>query len=104
MINVVSTKKNKTKSTESQKRSKASKKGWVTRRLNALQKKSSTKISRKLTSEKLKKLQLAEKIRNTSRRNAQKKGRSLATDKPKLKSRKPIRLARKASKKRVSVR
>lgn len=104
MINVVTTKKNKTKSTESQKRSKASKKGWVTRRLNALKKKSSTKTSRKLTSEKLKKLQRAEKIRNTSRRNAQKKGRSLATDKPKLKSRKPIRLARKASKKRVSVR
>jgi hypothetical protein len=104
MINVVTTKKNKTKSTESQKRSKASKKGWVTRRSNALKKKSSTKTSRKLTSEKLKKLQRAEKIRNTSRRNAQKKGRSLATDKPKLKSRKPVRLARKASKKRVSVR
>ena len=104
MINVVTTKKNKTKSTESQKRSKASKKGWITRRLNALKKKSSTKTSRKLTSEKLKKLQRAEKIRNTSRRNAQKKGRSLATDKPKLKSRKPVRLARKASKRRVSVR
>ena len=104
MINVVTTKKNKTKSTESQNRSKASKKGWITRRLNALKKKSSTKTSRKLTSEKLKKLQRAEKIRNTSRRNAQKKGRSLTTDKPKLKSRKPIRLARKASKKRVSVR
>jgi len=104
MINVVTTKKNKTKSTESQKRSKASAKGWITRRLNALKKKSSTKTSRKPTSEKLKKLQRAEKIRNTSRRNAQKKGRSLATDKPKLKSRKPIRLARKASKKRVSVR
>ena len=104
MINVVTTKKNKTKSTESQKRSKASKKGWITRRLNALKKKSSTKTSRKPTSEKLKKLQRAEKIRNTSRRNAQKKGRSLATDKPKLKSRKPARLARKASKRRVSVR
>jgi hypothetical protein len=104
MINVVTTKKNTTKSIESQKKSKASKKGWVTRRLNTLKKKSSTKTSRKLTSEKLKKLQRAEKIRNTSRRNAQKKGRSLATDKPKLKSRKPIRLARKASKKRVSVR
>jgi hypothetical protein len=72
--------------------------------LNTLKKKSSTKTSRKLTSEKLKKLQRAEKIRNASRRKAQKKGRSLATDKPKLKSRKPIRLARKASKKRVSVR
>ena len=104
MINVVTTKKNTTKSTESQKKSKASKTGWVTRRLNALKKKSSTKTSRKLTSEKLKKLQRAEKIRNASRRKAQKKGRSLATDKPKLKSRKPIRLARKVSKKRVSIR
>ena len=101
---MVSTKKKVIKSAESQKRSKASKKGWATRRRNELKKKSSTKTSRKLTSEKLKKLQRAEKIRNTSRRNAQKKGRSLATDKPKLKSRKPIRLARKASKKRVSVR
>ena len=33
-----------------------------------------------------------------------KKGRSIVTDKPKLESEKPIRLARKASKKRVSVR
>ncbi len=105
MINMVSTKKKTSKSTESQKKSKASKKGWVTRRLNALKKKStSSKISRKLTSEKLKKLQRAEKIRNASRRNAQRKGKSLATDKPKLKSRKPIRLARKASKKRSSIR
>ena len=101
---MVSTKKKVTKSSESQKKSKASKKGWITRRRNELEKKSSTKTSRNLTSEKLQKLQRAEKIRNTSRRNAQKKGRSLATDKPKLKSRKPIRLARKQSKKRVSVR
>jgi hypothetical protein len=105
MIIMALTKKKVTTSTESQKRSKASKKGWVTRRLSALKKKSTnTKTSRKITSEKLKKLQRDEKIRNTSRRNAQKKGRSLATDKPKLKSRKPIRLARKASKKRASVR
>ena len=73
--------------------------------MNAVKSKSSnTKITRKIPSEKLKKLQREEKIRNTSRRNAQKKGRSLATDKPKLKSKKPIRLARRASKKRVSVR
>lgn len=88
------------KKSESKKRHDASKKGWVTRRLNALKKKS----SRKVTSEKLKKLQREEKIRNTSRRTAQKKGRSLTTDKPKLKSRKPVRLARKASKKRASIR
>jgi hypothetical protein len=105
MINVVTTKKNKTKSAESQKRSKASKKGWVTRRLNEPKKKSTnTRTSRNLTSEKLKKLQRDEKVRNIARRSSQKKGRSLATDKPKLKPRKPIRLARKASKKRVSVR
>lgn len=102
---MVSTKKNISKSKESQKRSKASKKGWVTRRLHALKKKQTTsKTSRKLTSEKLKKLQREEKVRIISRRSAQKKGRSLVTDKPKLKSRKPVRLARKASKKRVSVR
>ena len=102
---MVSSKKKVGKSTESQKNSKASKKGWVTRRLNALKKKSTSSItSRKLSSEKLKKLQRVEKIRNTSRRNAQRKGKSLATDKPKLKSRKPIRLARKVSKKRVSIR
>ena len=96
---MVLTKKKTTLSAESQKRSKASKKGWVSRRLNALKTK-----TRKPTSEKLKKLQREEKIRNTSRRKAQKKGRSLVTDKPKLKSRKPVRLARKASKKRASVR
>ncbi|MDH3611384.1 MAG: hypothetical protein OEM79_06445 [Nitrosopumilus sp.] len=101
---MVTTKK-KTKSSESEKKSKASKKGWVTRRLNAGKAKSpSTKITRKIPSEKLKKLQREEKVRNTSRRNAQKKGRSLATDKPKLKSRKPVRLARRTSKKRVSIR
>ncbi|TFH02736.1 MAG: hypothetical protein E4G77_01760 [Nitrosopumilus sp.] len=77
----------------------------MTRRLNVLKKKpSSTKTSRKITDEKLLKLQREEKIRNSSRRTAQKKGRSLATDKSKLKSSRPIRLARKASKKRVSVR
>ena len=103
--NMVSRKKTITKSSESKKRHDASKKGWITRRLNTLKKKpSSKKTSRNLSSEKLKKLQREEKIRNTSRRNAQKKGRSLATDKPKLKSRKPVRLARRASKKRVSVR
>ena len=102
---MVSRKKAVTKSSESKKRHDASTKGWVTRRLNAIKKKpTNSKTSRKITSEKLRKLQREEKIRNTSRRTAQKKGKSLATDKPKLKSRKPIRLARKASKRRVSVR
>ena len=73
--------------------------------MNAVKKKSSnSKTSRKISSEKLKKLQRKEKMRNTSRRNAQKKGQSLVSDKPKLHSKKPIRLARKASKKRASVR
>ncbi len=101
---MVSRKKTVSKSTESKKRHEASKKGWVTRRQNLLKTSSSTRTSRNLSSEKLKKLQREEKIRNTSRRNAQRKGRSLATDKSKLKSQKPIRLARKASKKRASVR
>lgn len=102
---MVSRKKTVTKSSESKKRHNASKKGWITRRLNALKKKSpSKKTSRNLSSEKLKKLQREEKIRNSSRRSAQKKGRSLATDKPKLNKRKPIRSARRTSKKRVSVR
>lgn len=96
--------KKKIKSLESQKRSKASKKGWATRRLKLVNNTSSTKITRAIPSEKLKKLQREEKVRNISRRNAQKKGRSLVSDKPKLKPKKPIRLARKASKKRVSVR
>ncbi len=61
-------------------------------------KKSRAKTTRGLTSEKLKKLQRQEKIRNISRRKAQKKGRSLTTDKPKLRSKKPIRLARRPSK------
>lgn len=98
----------KIKSTQSKKRSEASAKGWITRRLNEKKSKKKTKPitskTRTLTSEKLKKLQKAERERNASRRKAQKKGRSLTSDKPKLKSRKPIRLARKASKKRVSVR
>jgi len=89
-----------TKKSESQKRSEASKKGWVTRRLNA---KTSGKV-RKITSEKLKKLQKEEKTRNTARRKAQMKGRSIATDKPKLSSKKPTRLARRTAKKRVAVR
>ena len=62
------------------------------------------KISRSPSSEKLKKLQKQEKTRITSRRKAQKKGKSLTTDKPKLKPKKPVKLARKQSKKRVSVR
>lgn len=94
----------KTKSSESQKRSNASKKGWKTRRQNLSKTKSSTTKSRAISTEKLKKLQRQEKIRIMSRRKGQKKGKSLTTDKPKLKARKPIRLPRRPSKKRVSVR
>jgi len=102
---MVSRKKMVAKSSESRKRHNASKKGWVTRRLNALKKKpSSPKTSRTITSEKLRKLQREEKIRNTSRRTAQKKGRSLVSDKPKLKSGRLVRPARRASKRRASVR
>ena len=54
--------------------------------------------------EKIEKLKKEEKTRNASRRTAQKKGKSLTTDKPKLKSKKSIRPARKITKKRVSVR
>ena len=89
------------------KKSAASKKGWITRRknVNTLSKKSTnTAHSRNLSSEKLKKLQKTEKIRNISRLKAQKKGRSLTSDKPKLNLKKPMRPARRASKKRVSVR
>jgi len=96
-----------TSKSESQKRSEASKKGWITRRKNTVNsstKKTTSRTSRTLPSEKLRKLQRAEKLRNISRRKAQKKGRSLTTDKPKLKRQKPTRFARKASKKRVSVR
>ncbi|NIM25529.1 MAG: hypothetical protein GTN97_06835 [Nitrosopumilaceae archaeon] len=72
----------------------------MTRRLNQAK----TKTSRKIPSEKLKKLQRQEKIRNTSRRKAQKVGRSLTTDKPKLNRTKPTRPMRRPSKRRVSVR
>lgn len=100
-------KKSTSKTGQSKKRSESSAKGWVTRRLN--EKKSKKKTTRtlktrNLTSEKLEKHQKTERERNASRRKAQKKGKSLASDKPKLKSRRPVRLARKASKKRVSVR
>ena len=104
---MVTTKKPKTKSAESKKKSDASKKGWITRRKNQSKqttKKSSSKPSRVPASEKLRKLQKTEKIRNLSRLKAQKKGKSLASDKPKLNSKKPLRPARRASKKRVSVR
>ena len=96
-----------TSRSESQKRSEASRKGWITRRKNAAKstrKKTSTKTSRRIPSEKLKRLQRTEKVRIISRRKAQKKGRSLTTDKSKLKSRKPVRLARRPSKKRSSIR
>ena len=60
--------------------------------------------NRKIDSEKLKKLQNDEKIRNDARRKAQKKGASISTDKSKLKSGKLVKPARKSPKKRVSVR
>lgn len=60
--------------------------------------------TRKIDSEKLKKLQKDEKTRNDARRTAQKQGASLSTDKSKLKSGKPAKPARKSPKKRVSVR
>lgn len=90
----------------SKKKSEASKKGWLTRRKNQKKtsKKSSVIPSRTLASEKLKKLQKTEKVRNLSRLKAQKKGQSLSSDKPKLNSKKPMRPARRQSKKRVSVR
>ena len=92
-------KKNNAQKQEQKKRSEASKKGWVTRRLHE-----GKTRTRKIPSEKLKKLQRAEKLRNASRRKAQKIGRSIATDKPKLNIKKPTRPARRPSKKRVSVR
>jgi len=60
--------------------------------------------TRKIDSEKLKKLQKDEKTRNDARRKAQKKGASISTDKSKLKSGKPVKSARKSPKKRVAVR
>jgi len=59
---------------------------------------------RKTDSEELKKLQKDEKIRNDARRKGHKKDVSISTDKPKLKTNKADRLARKNTKKRVSVR
>lgn len=92
---------------ESKKKSEASKKGWITRRKN-LQKQGQKKPSqvaksRTMSSEKLKKLQKQEKIRVISRRKSQKKGKSLATDKPKYKS-KPVRPTHRPSKRRASIR
>jgi hypothetical protein len=60
--------------------------------------------TRKTNPEELKKLQKNEKIRNDARRKGQKKGVSISTDKPKLKTEKTNRPARKNTKKRVSVR
>ncbi len=103
---MVTRKKPNIKSAESKKKSDASKKGWITRRKNQNKQttKKSSRPSRVPASEKLRKLQKTEKIRNLSRLKAQKKGKSLASDKPKLNSKKPLRPARRASKKRVSVR
>jgi hypothetical protein len=63
-----------------------------------------TSKTRKTNTEELKKLQKNEKIRNDARRKGQKKGVSISTDKPKLKTEKINRPARKNTKKRVSVR
>lgn len=63
-----------------------------------------TSKTRKTNAEELKKLQKNEKIRNDARRKGQKKGVSISTDKPKLKTEKTTRPARKITKKRVSVR
>ena len=63
-----------------------------------------TSKTRKTNTEELKKLQNNEKIRNDARRKGQKKGVSISTDKPKLKTEKINRPARKNTKKRVSVR
>lgn len=63
-----------------------------------------TSKTRKSDTEELKKLQKDEKIRNDARRTGQKKGVSISTDKPKLKTEKVDRPARKTTKKRVAVR
>ena len=63
-----------------------------------------TSKTRKTNPEELKKLQKNEKIRNNARRKGQKKGVSISTDNPKLKTEKTNRSARKNTKKRVSVR
>ena len=60
--------------------------------------------NRKIDSRELERLQNEEKTRNSARRKAQKKGKSIATDKPKLKTAKPSKPARKVTKKRASVR
>ena len=90
--------------TYASKKSQASKKGWITRRKNQnASQKSTFKPTRTVSMEKLKKLQRAEKTRNLSRLKAQKKGKSLLSDKPKLNLKKPMRPARKQSKKRASI-
>ena len=58
--------------------------------------------ARKITSKKLEKLQKDEKTRNMARRKAQKKGKSLLSDKPKFKT-KGTRITKKIVKKRSSV-
>lgn len=60
--------------------------------------------NRKKDSKELEKLQKEEKTRNSARRKAQKKGKSIATDKPKLNTMKTSKPARKVTKKRASVR
>jgi len=60
--------------------------------------------TRKISTEELKKLQKDEKTRIAARRKAQKKDKSIATDKSKPKTSKPTRPARKVTKKRASIR
>ena len=59
---------------------------------------------RKVDSKELERLQKDEKIRNNTRRKAQKKGKSIATDKSKTSTLKSSRPSRKITKKRSSVR
>jgi len=60
--------------------------------------------TRKLNSGEQEKLQKEEKIRNAARRKAQKVGKSISTDKTKLKTTKPTKPMRKVTKKRASIR
>ncbi len=63
-----------------------------------------TSKSRKVNLEELEKLQKEEETRNRARQKAQKNGKSISSDKSKLKNKKLPRPARKVTKKRASVR
>ena len=60
--------------------------------------------TRKLNTGEQEKLQNEEKIRNAARRKAQKVGKSISTDKTKLKTSKPTKPMRKVTKKRAAIR